>query len=373
MSHGVPKGVIHVGLVLLAAAAPVAAHHAVSAKFDPEQPVSFTGRVSKVDWLNPHVHLFIDVGDGAVQDSWAVELESPTLLEMSGWDRESIAVGAELVVEGIRARDGSLQAWGNSVVDTATGQPVLEFDPDDLPRAAGPDGPAPRWPDGQPMLGPPMGDSGYWGNPGRTVLVEDGSGVAIAADGLLENIDDAGEVAPFQDWARAVFVDRQRNNLSQDPMFLYCIPPSGPRTFQQPFGVQFVENRERERVFVLEGGGNRNFRIVYLDGREQIGDIRGDYDNPLFYGRSVAEWDGDTLVIDTVGFNERFWFSNGGLPHTSALHMIERVTRESYNTLRYEVTIDDPGAYTREWTSSWTLDWIADAEMPVYFCQDNRP
>ncbi len=373
MKHGVFGSLLTVGLALLVAAIPALAHHAVSAKFDPDQPVSFTGLVSKVDWLNPHVHLFIDVPQGADEINWAVELESPTLLEMSGWTRESIGVGAELSVEGIRARDGSLQAWGMSVVDVASGASVLQFDPADMPEASANNGSAPRWPDGLPMLGPPMGQSGYWSNPSATALVEEGSGVAMGADGLLENIADAGEVAPFQEWAKAIYESRQNNNLMDDPMYLYCIPPGGPRTFQSPFGVQFVENKDRERIFLLEGGANRNFRIIYLDGREQIGDIRGDFDNPLFYGRSVAEWDGDTLAIDTVGFNERFWFTNGGLPHTSALHLIERVTREDYNTLRYEVTIDDPGAYTREWTSSWTLDWIADEEMPVYYCQDNRP
>jgi hypothetical protein len=156
-------------------------------------------------------------------------------------------------------------------------------------------------------------------------------------------------------------------------MFLHCIPPGGPRAFQSPFGVQFVENRERERIFLLEGGANRNFRIIYLDGRAQVGDVEGDDDNPLFYGRSVATWEEDTLVIDTIGFNERFWFTNGGLPHTTDLHIIERVTRTDFDTLEYEVTIDDPGAYTRMWTSSWTLDWIGGEEMPVYYCQDNRP
>lgn len=373
MKQGVPTGLFVLGLVLFLGAAPVAAHHTITAKFDPDAPVSFTGLVAKVDWLNPHVHLFIDVTEGTDVVNWAVEMESPTLLEMSGWERDSIHVGDELRVQGIRARDGSLQVWGNSVVDTGTGRQVLVFDPADLPKASTNNGPAPRWPDGQPMLGPELGESGYWSNPSQTVLVEEGSGVEMSPDGLLANIADAGEVAPFQEWAKALYEFRQNNNLRDDPRYLYCIPPSGPRTFQGQFGVQFVENRERQRIFILEGGGNRNFRIVYLDGREQIGDIRGDYDNPLFYGRSVAEWDGDTLVIDTIGFNERFWFSNGGLPHTSQLHMIERVTREDFNTLRYEVTIDDPGAYTREWTSSWTLDWIPGQEMPVYYCQDNRP
>jgi hypothetical protein len=151
------------------------------------------------------------------------------------------------------------------------------------------------------------------------------------------------------------------------------MPPGGPRQYQLPYGIQFVEDRDRKRIFVFMGSGNQNYRIMYLDGRPQQGQIRGDADNPLYYGRSVGKWEGDSLVIDTKGFNEKFWFSNGGLPHTEQLHLIERFTRTDSNTLRYEVTVDDPGAYNRTWTSTWNLQWMAGEELPSYYCQDNRP
>jgi len=93
----------------------------------------------------------------------------------------------------------------------------------------------------------------------------------------------------------------------------------------------------------------------------------------LFFGRSVGKWEGDTLVVDLKDFNERFWFSNGGLPHTDQLHLIERYSRPDFNTLRYEVTVDDPGAYTKTWSSVWTMSWVPNEELPVYYCQDNRP
>ena len=81
----------------------------------------------------------------------------------------------------------------------------------------------------------------------------------------------------------------------------------------------------------------------------------------------------DTLVVDTNGFNDKFWFTNGGQPHTDLLHLTERLTRTDFNTVKYEVTIDDAGAYTRPWSTGWNLQWIAGEEMPTYFCQDNRP
>jgi hypothetical protein len=87
----------------------------------------------------------------------------------------------------------------------------------------------------------------------------------------------------------------------------------------------------------------------------------------------VGRWDGDTLVVDTVGFNDRFWFDFRGHPHTERLHTTERYTRPDYGTLVNAITIDDPGAYTKTWTSGWNLKWIAGEELPVYYCQDNRP
>jgi hypothetical protein len=79
----------------------------------------------------------------------------------------------------------------------------------------------------------------------------------------------------------------------------------------------------------------------------------------------------DTLVIDTVGFNEGFWMSRG-LPHTSQLHLIERFTRTDSNTMKYEVTVDDPGAYTAPWTAGFLLRWEAGTELFEYVCQDNN-
>jgi hypothetical protein len=100
--------------------------------------------------------------------------------------------------------------------------------------------------------------------------------------------------------------------------------------------------------------------------------VRGNDTNPLYYGHAVGKWDGDTLVVDSIGFNERFWFNNSGLPHTAQLHLVERFTRTDMNTLNYEVTIEDPGAYTRPWKARWTLRWVAREELPAFYCQDNR-
>ena len=96
----------------------------------------------------------------------------------------------------------------------------------------------------------------------------------------------------MQPWALALYRERQKRFLADDPTFINCKPPGGPRQFQLPEGVQFVEDRERQRIFVLLGGGNTNYRIIYLDGRGHQGQVGGDDDNPLYYGRSVGKWEG---------------------------------------------------------------------------------
>jgi hypothetical protein len=103
-----------------------------------------------------------------------------------------------------------------------------------------------------------------------------------------------------------------------------------------------------------------------MDGRSHPRDPDRSY-----YGHSIGHWEGDTLVVDTIGFNEGFWIEKQGLPHTDTLHLIERFTRTDYKTMKYEVTIDDPGAYTRPWSAGFLLGWDEGEESFEYVCQEN--
>jgi hypothetical protein len=228
--------------------------------------------------------------------------------------------------------------------------------------------PVPRWPDGHPRLGPAPGETGYWANPSVGALTEASANIRVNRDGLLANINDAPKAAPFLPWARGLFVYRQKTLLKDDPMGS-CLPPGGPRQFMTANGVVIVEQPDRKRIFVMSGGGDRNWRLINMDGRAlpTSEDEQGTY-----YGHSVGKWEGDTLVIDSAIYNERFWLTNGGLPHTESLKLRERISRPDFNTLKYEVTVTDPDAYTRPWTGSWTLNWIAGQEIEEYFCDDNN-
>lgn len=358
-----------VACVLMLTASTGLAHHGLTAKFDREDRVSLEGRVTHVDWANPHVHFYMVVERDGEYQRWFVELESPVILEANGWSEDTVEPGEAVSVTGFGAWDGSRQVWGDAVTATGSGQRIFTVnDPDVVPEDEPEPRPTPRWPDGTPRLSAPDNEYGYWA-PTETVLMEDGVDVEMESNGQLLDMEDAERVAPLQDWALALYRFRQRNHLSFDPTFLECRPPAGPRKFLNPFGIQLLEDRPLERIFVVAAGGNQDWHIIYTDGRSQE-DFEVDRDNVLYYGRAVGEWEGDTFVAESEGFNEKFWL-RGGLPHTDLMQTTERITRTDFHTLNYEVTIDDPGAYTRPWTSSWTLKWVS-GEPPEYYCQDNR-
>jgi len=359
--------------MLLLAANSVLAHHGRSTKFDPDQPRTITGNVLRVDWANPHIHIFMSVEINGKTQTWYVEQESPQLLELNGWTADSLQQGALITVQGIVARDGSRQLWADSVALTNSGQPLFTLEFPNLlssikqvtPEAA------PRWPDGKVRLGAAPGRAGYW-IPDTTVLMEEGVEIAMEANGLLADITDASRVAPLQEWALRLYETRQANFLRSDPTYLECRPPAGPRKFLNSFGIQLLEDKALERIFVIAGGGNHDWHLVYTDGRALDSAVYDeDAGNLLFYGRNTAHWEDDTLVIESEGYNEKFWLP-GGLPHSELMHVTEKLTRVDYNTMQYQLTINDPGTYTRVWQAAWKMRWLEGQDPPEHYCQDNR-
>jgi uncharacterized protein DUF6152 len=315
--------------------------------YDTAHRVTLRGMVTNVEWINPRVRFALNVRDSGPSASWIVEVpDSATILERNGWNARSLKIGDAVVVQGVAAAGTGHQVLARSVALGKGGAQLFKLSVSTQSTY----GPVPRWPDGQPRLGPPPGAKGYW----KTDLAE--------LD--LANLK-AGETVAMP-WAKAVYGYRQLTKSRDDP-FSRCVPPGGPRQFLGPQGFQFVEQRELGRILVLLGDGDRNWRIIYTDGRPvaQPADVVSSY-----YGTSVGRWDKDTLVVDSVGYNEKFWFLGGGLPHTEALHLTERFTRTDLSTLKYDVTIDDPRTYTKPWTAHYTMRWAANQEIEEFFCEE---
>jgi hypothetical protein len=109
------------------------------------------------------------------------------------------------------------------------------------------------------------------------------------------------------------------------------------------------------------------YRQIFTDGRRLPKDP-----NPAWMGYSAGSWDGDTLVVDTAGFNDKSWLDLMGHPHTEALHVVERFRRSDLGRMETQITIDDPVAYTKPWTVTESSRLLPDTELLEFFCNENE-
>ena len=213
-----------------------------------------------------------------------------------------------------------------------------------------PTGPPPRLPDGTVDL------NGLWNG---------GGPVNSIAQGLPK-----GETLPLLPVAKQLMDLRSQPKNETDDPHLWCMPMGVPRSVPYPF--RFVQNYTHKaptHIFILHEGNIHSYRQIFMDGRKHPAEL-----DPTWFGHSIGSYDGkDTLVIDTRGFNDKFWFDRQGTPHTEQLHTIERWTRVNEGTLRNEVTIDDPGAYSRPFVTTWTARLAAPGdEIMENICQENN-
>jgi hypothetical protein len=207
-------------------------------------------------------------------------------------------------------------------------------------KAAPPAAPAPKLADGTPDF------SGVW------------TGFGSNAGDITKGLK-AGEEVVMLPWA----AEKMKTLKSQDDPQANCMPSGIPRG--NPYPWRFV--REGDHMYVLYEGNIHSFRQIFMDGRKHPEDP-----DPLWWGHSIGKWEGNTLVVDTVGFNDLFWLDYLGHPHTEKMHTIERYTRSDMNTLNIEVTIDDPGAYTKPFTTQGRARLMPGEELMEYVCQENN-
>ncbi len=166
---------------------------------------------------------------------------------------------------------------------------------------------------------------------------------------------------PFQAWAKLKF--QENHAMKRNQLDLRCLPPGVPRIMLMPRPFEIVQTPNRI-LFVYEGGAHV-WRQVWMDGRAHPKDP-----NPNWLGHSIGHWEGDTLVVDSVGFNDMTWLDDAGHPHTERLHVIEKYARTGPLTMKYDVVIDDPGAYAQSWTSSSSLQFRRGEKLAEDICLD---
>lgn len=255
----------------------------------------------------------------------------------------AVLVALSLLIPSLEAQIGGLPERGGAF------RPGTRRDP-------GP--PAPKLADGTVNLGRVEKGKGAW-LPGQ---VQDYSKI----------LKDPAKGIPYMPWSKALKDYRKDVTESAEDPQGFCIPPGGPRLQTTMFPMEIIQLPGQDRIIQILQGGGHIWREIFLDGRPHPESFDGLDASPTFMGHSVGRWEGDMLVVDTIGFNEGTWLDMDGHPHTDQMHLIERYSRPGINVLRYEATIDDPAAYTEPWTMALDIPWGANSSITEYICQENN-
>jgi hypothetical protein len=202
--------------------------------------------------------------------------------------------------------------------------------------------PVPRTPDGKPDL------SGIWRGAGPLYRFN------IAQDLKPEDI---------QPWAEALFLERVRDARKDSPL-ARCLPVSVP--FHNFFNMTRIVQTPQLIVLLYESP-NSPHRTIFTDGRDLPKDPE-----PAWLGYSVGRWEGDTLVVTTAGFNDRGWLDSAGHPQTESLRITERLRRRDFGHMDFEITIDDPKAFTRPFTIKRERLLAPDTVLLEDVCENER-
>lgn len=196
-----------------------------------------------------------------------------------------------------------------------------------------PTGPTPHMPEGTVDL------SGVWVLSGSTLL--------------------PGEPA-YQPAAKKLYDERKALKGKGDPESI-CLPDGAVRVTAQPYKIV----QGPKMIVLLSEGNTHSYRRFFLDGRAHNLDLEPE----TYTGDSTAKWDGDALVVDTVGFNDKTWLDATGKPHSEAMHLTERYRRPDLGHLNVQITIDDPKALTKPYSFNRVFTLAPDWELQEYVCQ----
>jgi hypothetical protein len=216
----------------------------------------------------------------------------------------------------------------------------------------------PRTADGKPNLSAPA--------PRRADGKPDLTGIWIADPPKLRDVTAGlkpGEVS-MQPWAAKLFAERETGELSALDPDANCLPQGVPKINSTPLPFKILQ--EPNLIAILYEAFDQ-FRQIFMDGRTVPKDA-----NPQWFGYSVGKWDGDTLVVESSGFNGQAWLDQVGHPSTDALRTTERFRRRDFGHMDVVSTIDDPKAYTKPWSFTQPLRLLVDTELLELVCNENN-
>jgi len=171
------------------------------------------------------------------------------------------------------------------------------------------------------------------------------------------------EGAPYQPWAAQKVLESFNRRGIDDPTAL-CLPSGIPRIVMLGLFPQQIIQTPQQVVMLYEY--MNVFRVIPLNAKHPDDLI------PAYMGNSVGHWEGDTLVVDVIGFNDKTWLSGTGTLHSDALHITERFTRVSKDRINYQVTMEDPKVFTKPWVLNSSLMLREGTRLQEYVCAENN-
>ena len=320
----------------------VPAHHG-GALYDSTQTVTVRGPVTNFHFVFPHTLVYIAVADeNGDTVEWSGELTTPNRLARGisaggptsiRWTANSLLPGDAIELTGNPARNGAPSMRIRGLLDS----------------------------NGHALIG------------GEAVSIESGSlsqeplpsGQGADLRGVWirryehgwENYAFSEALPPMTPWAQARFresrpvfgPDAVAVVETNDPTY-QCLPPGVPRIYAHPTAFEIFQSADRVMI-VYEF--HQRFRHIYTDGRDHRAG------RPVTWmGESVGHWDGDTLVVESVNFNDKTWIDRRGVPHSDQIHVMERFRRNGDGQLIVEITVEDPVAFTEPWTARRVFDSV---------------
>jgi hypothetical protein len=214
----------------------------------------------------------------------------------------------------------------------------------------------PRTADGKPDL------SGVWQNDGYGPANAEGVGPTPRTVFFELSYGMKGN-PPYQPWAAALAAQRKEEQAKDNPD-ARCLPLGPLQMMAHPLPKKILQS---PGLVVILHERNMEFRQIFTDGRRLPEDPQ-----PSWYGYSSGQWEGDTLVVETIGLRDGLWADFFGSPLTDQAKMTERIRRPNYGTLEVQVTIDDPKAYTKPWTVNVNQHFAIDTDLLEYACLENE-
>ena len=374
------KSLVLSGVAISLFAGPAALGHHSFAMFDNSRTETVTGTVTQLEWINPHVWLHVRAVDDAGEEHvWSFEAGAPSQLQEARWTPDSVSAGEVLEVAFHPLKDGSN---GGQLLEVtkedgtwlcqgaACRQRLEELEEQGLPLDVDPDGTAAATPDPKPI----PNFAGYWQRRGEypsTWEVPDDPSQrpgplvnTLTGQGLLWVADHTDPV--LLPWNAEYLRERGEQEVIEVNTVAHniCWPSGVPQVSNLREPVQLLQ--EEDQVTILY---QRDHQVRYV----HLNQKHPEHVEPSWYGHSVGHYEGDTLVVDTIGLREGTGVDRFNTQHTEQLHVVERFRLiEDGQALRVNFVVEDPGAFTQPWYGQATYGARPGPITEVVCAENNR-